>query len=335
MRFSLNRYFRAAACFFMLAGSVGAQDQILTGGDLTGFKIWRGTILIEGDVVIPQGSQLNIEAGTKIYFAPNRDAQNSGTDKTRSELIVRGKLIAVGSADRKIVFSTQSRSPRMGDWYGMQFLHSDAGCVLQYAVVEYAYNGITIKNTDFALSHCEIRYNYNSGIRTEVKAKPQILQNILTENGYAGLVCELGAAPVLTDNLISQNSMGVVVLSLSEPNLGKLDNTGGSNPGRNQFANNEEYDLYNHSSRAIFAQNNSWDSPGRPKLFDQQDNRKYGRITFSPKLNQSSSGNLLLLAQNTTRRPVQNTRPVQTNTRRSASTRAGPSGPSTCSHSSR
>ena len=281
----------------------GAQEQVLQGGELTGYKIWRGSVVIHGDVTIPPGSQLNIEPGAKIVFAANRDDQHGGTDKTRSELIVRGKLIVRGEADNKILFTSESNAPRMGDWYGLQFLHSQSGCIMEYAVVEYAYNGVTIKNTVFPLKNCEIRYNYNSGIRTEVKAGPQIIQNIISENGYAGLVCELGAVPVLTDNLISQNQMGVVVLSLSVPNLGSVAKDIYYNPGRNQFANNEEYDIYNHSTKSVSAQNNSWDSPKRPKLYDRQENKKYGSIIFDPKLNQASSGNLLLLAQSAAANP--------------------------------
>jgi len=125
-------------------------------------------------------------------------------------------------------------------------------------------------------------------------------------------VCELGATPVLADNLISQNPMGVVVLSLSKPNLGSLNNDESYNPGRNQFANNEEYDLYNHSAKPVMAQNNAWDSDSRPKLFGQEENRKYGSITYTPKLNQRSSGNLLLLAQNTSSGSSQ---PVRVNNR--------------------
>ncbi len=300
-----NHIIRQVTLFLLLCTFASAQDQILSGGELTGFKIWRGTIVIQGDITIPSGSQLNIEPGTKIYFAANRDDLRGGNDKTRSELIVRGKLIARGTAESKIIFTSRSPSPRMGDWYGLQFLHSQPGCVLDYSVVEYAYNGITIKNTSLPVVNCEIRYNYNAGIRAEVKASPKIIQNIITQNGYAGLVCELGATPTLTDNLINQNSIGVVVLSLSKPNLGSLQNDADYNPGRNQFANNEEYDLYNHSAKSVVAQNNSWDSDGRPKLFDQEDNRKYGSITFDPKLNQRSGGNLLLLAQNRAVNPAQ------------------------------
>ena len=313
MRLIFNRFF--FICFFTLTvvSLAHGQDQILSGGELAGYKIWRGSIVIQGDVTIPEGSQLNIEPGTRIYFSANRDDQRSGNDKTRAELIVRGKLIARGTADNKIVFSSKAEAPRMGDWYGIQFLHNQAGCGMEYCVVEYAYNGVTIKNTGLLLANCEIRYNYNSGIRTEVKADPQIVRSIISENGYAGLVSELGAKPVLTDNLISQNPMGVVVMSLSEPNLGSLADNTGYNPGRNQFVNNEDYDLYNHSSKPVMAQNNTWDSGGRPKLYDQQDNRKYGAITYNPRLNQGSSGNLLLLAQNTTARTAPPAIPVASN----------------------
>ena len=284
-----------------------AQDSILEGGDLSGSNSWQGTILIRGDVTVPKGSQLTILPGTRILFSADKDQVEGGTDKTRSELIIRGKLVAKGVTENKIVFTSSDNAPRMGNWYGIEFLHSSAGSSIEYCVVEYAYNGITIKNSAVDIINSEIRYNYYAGLCTEVKAKPKIMQNIISENGYAGIICELGAAPLLTENLITQNPMGVVIMSLSQPNLGSNKKDETYNPGQNKFLNNEEYDIYNHSSKPVLAQNNTWESTNAveiaQRIFDQTDNAKYGNINFQPVYNanrrQPELNRFILLAQNT------------------------------------
>jgi hypothetical protein len=270
---------------FLLTHSY-AQIQRLSGEKISGEVTWQGTIIIAGDVIVEPKGHLTIKPGTKVLFEANKDLSRGGADKTRCELIVRGTLIARGLPGKKITFSSKSASPRMGDWYGIEFLHLNTDNFLKYCVIEFAHNGITIKNSSMQVANCEIRYNYNAGIRTEVKAKPLISNCILSENGYAGLICELGARPVLTENLISLNRIGVVVFSLSQPNLGSLTKNENYNPGRNNIFNNEEYNLYNHSNKPIIAENNLWgnNDPSfiASKLYDGKDNSKYGTIDYLP-----------------------------------------------------
>ena len=282
-----------------------SQIQRIEGKTISGNENWRGTIILSGDVVVEQKSRLVIEPGTKVLFEPNQDVTKGGNDKTRSEIIVRGTLIARGLPGRKVTFSSNSNTPRMGDWYSIEFLHLKAGTLLEYCVIEYAHNGITIKNSNILVSNCELQYNYHAGIRTEIKANPEIKNSILSENGYAGLICELGSKPLLTDNLISLNRIGVVVFSLSQPNLGNLSPGENYNPGRNSIFSNEEYNFYNHSSKKVYAENNYWGGEGRSaialKVYDNDDNSKYGFVDFLPvmrKSEQQNLGSMLLLAQN-------------------------------------
>ncbi len=300
--------------FLILVSVSLGQEIILQGGEVEGNQLWQGIIRVKGDVIIPANSRITIEPGTQILFDPAGDGIKSGTDKTRCEIIVRGSLIARGQANNKIVFSSFAAAPRMSDWYGIQFLHSKSENVIDFCVIEYGYNGITIKNTNLSVTNSEIRYNYNAGIRAEVKARPTLAKNIISENGYAGVICELGAAPVLTENLITGNPMGIVILSLSQPNLGSVNRNDNYNPGKNQFSNNEEYDIYNHSNKSIPAQNNTWENESitviTEKIYDSANNSKYGTIEIQPVYNsqsrQSTLSRFLILAQDI-ETPAQNT----------------------------
>jgi TonB family protein len=302
----MNRIITCLLILLILTISSYSQVQRINGQSITGNQTWRGTILISGDVTIEQKSRLVIEPGTKVLFESNQDFTKGGKDKTRSEIIVRGTLIARGLPGRKIKFSSNSDFPRMGDWYSLEFLHLKGGSLLEYCVIEYAYNGLTIKNSKLMVNNCEVRYNYHAGISTEVKSTPEIKNSILSENGYAGLICELGSKPVLSDNVISLNHIGVVVFSLSQPNLGNMTPGENYNPGRNNIYNNEEFNLYNHSNKKIIAESNYWGDKNRSiiaeKVYDRDDNSKFGLVDFAPILKQSAQenlGTLLLLAQDT------------------------------------
>jgi TonB family protein len=270
----------------LYAGNIGAQAQSTVSGELKGIINWSGTILVKGDVTVARNSQLNIAAGTRVLFAANSDQLKEGDDKTRCELNIRGILVARGQSSKKIVFSSAAESPRMGDWYGIQLLYSEANNILENCQIEYANTGVTVKNSQGLISNSEFRYNFNAGIVTEIKSNPTIRGCIISENGYAGIVCNLGSAPILSSNLISLNPLGVILFSTSKPNLGSLNNDNNYNQGENRISNNEQYDIYNHSNQTILAQNNIWGKVNNAQLdkilYDFNDNNKYGKIEYEP-----------------------------------------------------
>ncbi len=278
--------------FFILfvTGISLGQQLTLTGMKINTSTVWRGTILIEGDVVVEPKAILTIEAGTRVYFRPNMDKMHGGVDKTRSELLVKGVLIVKGTQDNLVLFSSATQEPHMGDWYGIRLLNPRESSIINYARIEYAYNGINIKKSSPQISHCQIQLNYNAGMTVEVKARPKINNSIISENGYAGVITSLGARPVFSKTIISLNQIGIISFSLSQPNLGDLSNGSREVVGQNELFANEEYDLYNHTNLDIKAENNTWGVED-PKvvgdhIFDREDDAKYGKVDYIPLLGQ-------------------------------------------------
>jgi len=63
-------------------------------------QTWSGEILVVGDVTI--ASDLTILPGTQVFFDPLHDAQASGSDYSRCELILAGgTLTASGTAENR------------------------------------------------------------------------------------------------------------------------------------------------------------------------------------------------------------------------------------------
>ncbi len=287
-----------------------AQSQrVLAGQTITGSVRWSGNIRVEGDIVVAPSGRLIIDPGTHVLFAPGVDKSHSGKDRRHCELIVKGVLIAKGTINNKIWFTSGSQTPRMGDWYGLRLSNPNSTAILEYAVVEYAFNGITVKKSNPKINNCQIQYNFNSGLSIELGARPKITGNIISENGYAGIICNTGAKPVLTDNMITKNDIGLINFGTAQPNLGHLAKDAQHNTGRNGLFDNLSYNIHNHSVKDISAENDSWgtkqDAQIAEKIYDGQDERKYGIVDYKPIL--GSSINIeqkILLSQNTEPVPV-------------------------------
>ncbi|HNM27830.1 MAG TPA: hypothetical protein PKL15_20455, partial [Saprospiraceae bacterium] len=106
---------------------VGINAQTVVTGDITTNTTWtkNNTYLLSGFVYVTNGAVLTIEPGTVI----------KGDKATKGSLIVtRGaKLIADGTPNEPIVFTSNEASPSYGDWGGI--------ILLGYAPTNQVYNG--------------------------------------------------------------------------------------------------------------------------------------------------------------------------------------------------
>lgn len=296
--------FLIAVFVHILVVSAFSQTVRLTDYTVENTVHWNGTVIVDGDVVVEPGGRLVIHPGTRVLFRPGIDQRSSGRDRTRCEIVVEGVLIAKGDINNKIIFSSDSDNARMGDWYGISIMNREEVSILDYTVIEYAYTGITVKNSNPQISNSQIHFNFYAGISVEIRAKAKIMGNLITDNGYAGLICKLGAEPVLTDNLITLNQLGVVCFSGSQPNLGWLQSGADYNIGRNALIDNSDYNFYNHSKSNIKAQNNSWGSKSQNEInlviYDGADNNQYGAVDIQPLINVDFNlEEKMLLSQNT------------------------------------
>ena len=101
---------------------IKAQSEITVTGDISSNTTWTAdhTYLLDGFVHVLNGATLTIEAGTTVY----------GKIGTKASLIVRqgGKLNAIGTADKPIVFTSEytkpgaTQAPAAGDWGGIILL---------------------------------------------------------------------------------------------------------------------------------------------------------------------------------------------------------------------
>lgn len=110
----------------------------------SGLQTWsagEGPYHVTGDLTVPADSTLHIEPGTQVFVDPN------------VEIVVRGRLVAQGEPDRRILFSAPPDAPFVPDrpnghvglpdgpprWDGIHFRNSrDDQNLVSYVDVQYA-----------------------------------------------------------------------------------------------------------------------------------------------------------------------------------------------------
>jgi len=134
-----------------------------------------------------EGSKLTISAGNTLKFARNAQL-------IVGENGVSGTLVANGTADSVITFTSAEEMPYNGDWNGIIFDSGSTGAsLMNYCKIEYAgndelYNANIIfrnVNNTITLSNCQI--NHSSAYGVYLDSLPQVnFQNNSFENNLQG-----------------------------------------------------------------------------------------------------------------------------------------------------
>jgi hypothetical protein len=127
-------------------------ETVIGGGNIIN-QTWTpagSPYVIQGDITVPGGAFLTIQAGTTVRIASG-DSQASGLNTSRTELTVNGSLDVQGTAANPVTFAAQTgTSP--GTWYGIVITGTATGATIEHATIEHAYRGITNQMTGAVLT---------------------------------------------------------------------------------------------------------------------------------------------------------------------------------------
>jgi hypothetical protein len=127
---------------------------------ITTATLWKSgeTHIIDGKLTV-QGTSLTIEPGTIIKF------------KAGSQLAIDGQnsaLIANGTKDKPILFTSASDSPQKGDWHFISFDGSLNTSSLKYCTIEYAgyssWGAVDLSGCSISMEYCTVRHSATEGI---------------------------------------------------------------------------------------------------------------------------------------------------------------------------
>ncbi|MFH0832786.1 MAG: right-handed parallel beta-helix repeat-containing protein [Candidatus Aenigmatarchaeota archaeon] len=189
-------------------------------------QLWSGEILITGDTHID--GDLTILPGTVVRFVVGDDVgwgnevppdgyndldptRLKSYEITHSDLVVNGKLKAIGTPDKRIIFTSEASKPNYADWVG---IHVGADrSIMEYCVVEWSRHGIALgPNTpNTVIKNNIINYTFWGSISSGFSSS-QIYGNEIWESGHEGIDVQ-GGNPVIENNKIYNVHTGIVILS--------------------------------------------------------------------------------------------------------------------------
>lgn len=236
-------------------------------------ETWSGTVTVRGSVVVPKGVRLTILPGTVVRFE-KIDPDGDGIGD--SELYVEGELVAEGTVEEPIRFTSAEREPAPRDWKYL-FVNLSRKALLSHCISEYAFSGVQI-HFSRAYVHCCLFRRCVDGFRFST-AEGVFERNRMTENVYGVRYEERNSKAILTRNDITGNRVGIFCV---------MESTGKIVLRENRIHANSDYDfkLGNRQKYDIPAQENWWgtDDPARirEKIFDRRIEPELGRVFFEP-----------------------------------------------------
>lgn len=182
------------------------------GGILDGDEEWDkedGPFLATGPLLVPVGQTLHLGPGVRLVF-------DKGT-----YLKVAGTLIAEGTQEEPVVFTSKEEEPHKGDWGGIQIRSTGgtefgpgqtyvSGSKLENVVVEYGTTCLYVFDTGLLVNKSTFRH-CNTGVEVRATWNFVMLESLIEDNGtglysaYSNGNGEDGVGPV-TDTQISGNA---------------------------------------------------------------------------------------------------------------------------------
>lgn len=193
--------------FSLLAQQVHAQYDHIVSGPITGEVTLWGKVLLTGDVTVTATGRLILLPGTRVESVVNTDDQQGGYDPSHVELIVQpgGWLIAKGTPDSPILFTSSSLTPQKGDWYGLRF--NGDYLLLRYCTQEWGLSGLRLEggNPDrLIVERCTVRRNLIDGITVQLD-NARLNLCIASENDSSGIVVYDNRTCTLTGCTVREN----------------------------------------------------------------------------------------------------------------------------------
>jgi parallel beta-helix repeat protein len=141
-------------------------------GWITQDTVWTlvdSPFVVSKDVTIRPDVTLTIEPEVEVRF---------GGDFS---LIVEGRLVAQGTEDKMITFTSNSDDPEAGDWGTINFA-GEQSSLFVHCLIEYGTNGITVGNGVLTIQNSLVANNAMSGIYIAGDSQVQVQYNNITSS---------------------------------------------------------------------------------------------------------------------------------------------------------
>ena len=174
------------------------------GGVVSGNVQWSGDIHVINNVTVSFGSMLTILPGTTVRFLAGREIR----------LTVNGRLMAEGSNNNNILFTSDANPPAPGDWNLIWFDRPSGDSSIKYCVVEYGVDSINTSgresDSEVIIQNCIVRHSQDDGILIGPSSDMNIQFNTIYDNGSVGVEFYMGSKNIIfKNNIIVNNLYGI------------------------------------------------------------------------------------------------------------------------------
>ncbi|MBI5206158.1 MAG: hypothetical protein HY934_00025 [Candidatus Firestonebacteria bacterium] len=240
-------------------------------------SIWKDEIVIKGVAVVKKGVTLKILPGTTIRFI-KIDSNNDNIGD--GELVIEGKINAVGTFEKPIIFTSAEKNPAKKDWTYL-YIERNQNFLIENCIFLYAFTGLQVHYSEGEIKNSLFENNYE-GLRYST-VKILIKNNTFRYNDYGIRFEDRRSDAEISYNEISQNNCGVFAVMRSTKTGNKIYN--------NNIYNNYKYNfLFGIEQKDdLSAISNWWGTDNiesiENQIFDKKDDTGLGILEYYPFLN--------------------------------------------------
>lgn len=199
----------------VLVSANGSGETIIHEGTITEDQTWYagdnhvvdGNLYLEGNIItIEPGTVIKMNSGARIYVGNNADANTT--------------LIATGTEEQPITFTSSNVTPAAGDW---DFIRFDEGtssntelkyCNFEFGGgnVDYYNHVIMVYRSEIKFDNCTIKKSASTGIRVDEGKFISFTNNAITEIEKHLMIMDPNAIHTIGENNIFETTnFGVLV----------------------------------------------------------------------------------------------------------------------------
>jgi parallel beta-helix repeat protein len=190
----LGTFAFANSLFFFTVGATYVEGSITQD---TTWTLVDSPFVVSQNVIVYQNATLTIESGVEISFGGH------------FSLIVNGQLVANGTQDKMITFTSNKHQPEAGDWNAIEFNGTEPS-TLAYCSIKYAKIGTAIENGNVEIKYCEISDNLQNGITIE-DGTVKIKNSLISDNHQNGIIIVNSTVEIQDNEIASNSQSGIYV----------------------------------------------------------------------------------------------------------------------------
>jgi hypothetical protein len=162
----------------------------------TDWTLVDSPFIVSNNIIVNPGVMLTIEPGVEVRF---------GQDFS---ITVNGRIIADGTDDKTIRFTSDNLNPSTGDW-GTILINGTQQSSITHCIIEYGTSGVTLENGTLDLQNNFLRFNSNGAM---LDGGNIIIQNNeIINNSVSGINIAGDSQATIGNNAISSNGDGIVL----------------------------------------------------------------------------------------------------------------------------